>query len=521
MRNKPIRTALLLSSIYFLVHFFLMKDYGISWDFHYHHYAGLYHLGLPVPSINDKSPVPFSPPDPRLTTQDPFGPFTQILPTLSHEIFYTRLHVLPFDRAYNLPIVLSGALGIGVLFMLLFEMFGPVHAWVGAVFLSLLPVHVAYLHTDMKDVPNALAFTMSVYLFWRLVQKGGWGRLIAAAVSFAVAFNIKINSILIPVVCGGFSGWYLVVHRLRRLKWMIGYAAVAPAAALALWWPFWESPWVKLVELPSFYSRNTLDMPVLFFGTMYRSGVNVPWYYPFGYIAVTTPLPILFGFLIGSVVLARKLLKRDGGLSALLFIWFIVPISRYMMPHTAAIDGVRHFLEIVYPLCAVAAVGYASFLEFLWKKRVFFHFRYPIRIGFLVIPVVWLLWNNVSYHPYQASFFNGLVGGIRGAQGKFDIDFWGTPQKEAVEWINAHAPEDSSVHIVMAQSSAALYLRSDLALLANSRSKEESEYTVLLNRESFFDLYGARSYLEDAKRNGRIVYTRSIDDVPLVWVIKN
>jgi hypothetical protein len=74
-----------------------MKDYGLSWDYHYHYYAGRYHLGLSVPSLHDPAPVPFSPPDPRLTTEDPFGPITQIVPTLSSYIFYERLHILPFD----------------------------------------------------------------------------------------------------------------------------------------------------------------------------------------------------------------------------------------------------------------------------------------------------------------------------------------------------------------------------------------------------------------------------------------
>lgn len=548
--NHPVRTAVLISAVYFLIHLFLMKDYGISWDFHYHHYAGLYHIGLPVPAISDKAPVPFSPPDPRLTTQDPFGPFTQILPTLSYLFFYERLHLLPFDASYNLPMVLFGSLGIGLLFLVVYEMFGALPAWLGALFLALFPVHVAYLHTDMKDVPNAFAFALSLYLFWRLVHRGGWGRLAAAVVSFAIAFNIKINSILIPVVCTGYCLWYLMLHRLKRLKWMILYAFCAPLAAGALWWPFWEEPWDKLMELPVFYSQNTLNMPVLFFGTIYRSGVNIPWYYPFGYIAVTTPLPILVGFLIGFIVLVRKLFQRDDR-SALLLLWFFVPIARYMTPHTGAIDGVRHFLEIVYPLCAIAAVGWATIILYVtgpafsvgWRIRraslpdVLFRavplaarrakWGHPLSlirytVAFLgIIMLSSLIWNNIKFHPYQASFFNSLIGGIRGAQGNLDIDFWGTPQKEAVAWINTHAPPDASVHIVMGQSSAAMYLRSDLLAAANSTSKEESDYTVLLNRESFFGLYTARPYLEDAQRNNRIVFTRSIDGVPLVWVIKN
>lgn len=513
---------------YLLLHLSLMPQYGLSWDYHYHHYAGLYHLGLPVPSINDVPAVPFTPPDPRLTIEDPFGPFIQIIPSFSQVVLHDRLGWLPFDMAYNLPIVVVGSLGVGVLYFFLFEVFGVMTALAGSISLALLPVWFGYVHTNMKDVPNAVAFTAAVYCFWRLARHGRVRDLFLAAAVFAVAFNIKINSFIIPVVCGI---WWIMsggIEGLRRRKGMRvwTYFLFAPIAAAALWWPFWRNPLGKLLELPSFFSGNTINMPVLFNGEIVRSGINIPPVYPYVYLAITTPLPILVAFLLGLGILLRQVLKKNDK-ALLLLVWFFVPLVRYLSPQAAAIDGVRHFMEVVFPLCAIAGVGAVWLYGYMakWFHNISltiqpFSHSAIIRWSGIIIIIASLLWNLIKYHPYQTSYFNSLAGGIRGAQGKFDMDFWGAPQKEAMLWLNAHAGKNAIVHIVMAQSSAAVYLRDDLRVAANSKSMEESDYVVLLNRQSFFSVYPIDGY-RSRKTPADIVYKREIDDVPLVWIYKN
>ena len=60
---------------------------------------------------------------------------------------------------------------------------------------------------------------------------------------------------------------------------------------------------------------------------------------------------------------------------------------------------------------------------------------------------------------------------------------------DAVNWLNKHAPEDSVVHIVMTADTAGKYLRPDLRQFLNTRSYENSDYVVLINRQSFFYRY--------------------------------
>ena len=130
---------------------------------------------------------------------------------------------------------------------------------------------------------------------------------------------------------------------------------------------------------------------------------------------------------------------------------------------------------------------------------------------------LFLLKTIIYYHPYQTSYFNALIGGIRGAEGKFDIDFWGTPQKEAMMWLNQNAPANATVNVLMAQSSAGVYLRPDLRKLLNTKDIRESDYGVILNRESFFYSSG-RDYIKKKAAENKLVFTKKIDGVSLVWV---
>ena len=515
--NKKISvlTGVFITVVYLVINLFLMKDYGLSWDFHYHHYAGLYHLGLPVPKITDPSPVPFSPPDPRLTVEDPFGPFTQILPTLSYVIFYEKLKVLPMDSAYNLPGVIFGSLGIGLLYFFMLEAFNFPIALFSAVFLALLPNYFGYLHTNMKDIPNAFVFTLAVYLFWRLVKNRRIKDLLLSVVSFAFAFNVKINSIIIPVVN---LAWYIsgisIKPKYRVSKIIILYFLLAPITALLLWWPFWRDPFNKLMELPYFYSHNTINMPVLIAGKIYRSAVNIPWFYPYIFIVITTPLPILISFITGLLISIKKIFSQNKTYILLIF-WFLFPLLRYFSPNASAIDGIRHFIEVLYPLAAISGIGVYSL--YLYLKKI----RFPgIIVNTFLVSVLFLLIRNiVVFHPYQTSFFNSITGGINGAYKNYDIDYWGTPQREAMYWLNKNSPVESIIYIAMAQSSAGMYLRPDLIKGLNTLNLYESDYTVILNRQSFFIFGDVDGYLKRTDKD--LVFLKTINEVPLVWVFRN
>ena len=45
----------------------------------------------------------------------------------------------------------------------------------------------------------------------------------------------------------------------------------------------------------------------------------------------------------------------------------------------------------------------------------------------------------ITLHPYQSVYFNHvLTGGLAGARGQFETDYWGASYREATEWVLRH-----------------------------------------------------------------------------------
>ncbi len=527
-KNKTILIlSLLFFYVYFLIHLAIINDYGLSWDFHYHFYGGLYHLGIPFEKTYEDVPVALQLfPTYIQTAPDPFGPFTQIIPTLSYFLLHKQLHIFPLDSAYNFPMLIFGAGGVALLFYFVAKVKGIPAGILAGLSLALLPNYFGYLHTNMKDIPNAFAFSLAIVTFWNLEKKKTIRSLIFAVVSFAFAFNVKINSTVVPVIC---FVWFTTMHgkaiilsvlkkdkkKLRTIVPIFLYFILAPLAAIALWWPFWSDPLGKLLQLKTFYTYNTFNMWIFWMGQLHISGQDVPKLYPYAYIAVTTPLPILISFIIGFCVSVRNVFKKDP-FSMLLILWFFIPLLRYLNPHSGAIDGVRHFMEFVYPLSALAGIG-------AWSSYMYVRKILTVKYAFWILGILsffWMGYSLIHYHPYQTSYFNELIGGIKGGSKNFDVDFWGTPQKGAMVWLNAHAPENSSIYFPMAANSAGVYLRKDLLLQVNSKRMEESDYVSIFNRYTFIYDYGLDDFIKEKEKEGKLVYSKNIDGVPLIWVLR-
>lgn len=507
MKKRTVGIGLILTVITLIIHILIMNDYGITWDFHHHFFAGMHLLKQEITTdLSDN--LPFTEPDPRGTYKLPFGPLMSISPVATYLLFYKQLHLLAFDNAYNISIIIWGVIGIFILYLFLAEAVNIQAAVFGFLFLALLPRHFGDLHNNMKDIPQATTFTLAIWLFWRLMQYRRIRDLIVASCAFAIAFNTKVNTLAVPMIAFFWSILVLVSKLRTSLKipvkpsilalrswlgktyivWL--YFLLAPLFSFALWSLFWDDPIGQLLYIPSFFRDNTQNIEVLFFGKWYCSAVNVPWYYPIGYVGITTPLTTLFFALIGLIISLWTIHRNT--LSSLILLWFLVPISRYLLPSMGVIDGIRHFMEVVFPLTFLAGQGSAYFYVSIKKlfRRIKGEKIYTLGlIGIFSAIISYLLFTIILFHPFQIAYYNEIVGGILGAYGKFDLDYWGSSQKKAMQWLNMNAPQNAFIHVVMAGDAAAKYLRPDLRANVNKKGFDQSDYMVVLNRQSFFYRY--------------------------------
>lgn len=510
--NKDLFIAISITFIYLLINVIIINDYGVTWDFTYHFNAGLWHLKKPLTDLN--------------FIMGPSPPLSDTLPVLTNNLMSEKWQLLPFDAAYNLYSVILGSLGIGILYLFIKSLFNRSIALFSSLTLAFLPRYFGHLHNNMKDIPQAVFFTLSIWMLWCLLKKPSVINLLLASIAFSLAFNSKVNAIFILVTAFSylfltFISKYFMGNNFKSLIniKILSYFILAPLFAFILWVPFWDKPIARLLEASHSYTTSTTNMPVLYFGKIFYSGQNIPWHYPFGILAVTTPILVSFFFLIGFVTLFnyKKFLKEN---RLFILLWFLVPLSRYLKPQMIVIDDIRHFMEVVFPFTVISGIGVYRVIELLNGMRM-----RRITTSAVSLFVLYLVYQILSYHPFQTSYFSEIVGGIKGAQRKFDIEFWASAYKPALQYLNQYAPENSKIIIAMAPDIAKLYLRPDLTVklnqknLAGADSKiySQSDYTVILNRQSFFNWYGISAYM---KKN-QPIYTLSKFKVPLVYFFKN
>jgi hypothetical protein len=81
------------------------------------------------------------------------------------------------------------------------------------------------------------------------------------------------------------------------------------------------------------------------------------------------------------------------------------------------------------PLAVLGGVGFDSLIESLRELRW-------VRGAAVAALVAALTWNAsllVRLHPYEYMFYNRLVGGLEGAERRYEMDYWVNMMPEAVD----------------------------------------------------------------------------------------
>jgi 4-amino-4-deoxy-L-arabinose transferase-like glycosyltransferase len=298
---------------------------------------------------------------------------------------------------------------------------------------------------NSKDVPFACLFAWSMYALaarFRARTFTPW-QAVACGVAFGLALNARPGGfpLLVVFLAAATILGYATAHRRERAA----VAALHGLGALVIAWVLMVLPWPWAHQNPL---RNPLEAmrvaasfttsyPVLFDGAVVSSG-EIPRYYLLKYLAIATPPVVLLLCLVGIVAgLLRA--RRDPGQSFLFlltFLWLVIPLALFVIVRPNVYDGIRHFLFVLPAIAIGAAYGATWLCDRLAGSRA----RSLARVlcaALLLLPVK----DLIALHPYQTTYFNGFVGGVAGADGKYETDYWLTSYREAIGWVNEQAAQ--------------------------------------------------------------------------------
>jgi hypothetical protein len=112
----------------------------------------------------------------------------------------------------------------------------------------------------------------------------------------------------------------------------------------------------------------------------------------------------------------------------------LFPVVLAMIMRPALYNGLRHFVFVVPPFAVLGGIAGNWIVEWTWTRaRIATAAAVTVFALGITSPIV----NMVRLHPYQYTSFNWMLGGVRAADGRYMLDYWGLAFKQAADGLRA------------------------------------------------------------------------------------
>ncbi|OGY13871.1 MAG: hypothetical protein A3A58_01205 [Candidatus Blackburnbacteria bacterium RIFCSPLOWO2_01_FULL_41_27] len=458
--------------------------------------------------------------------------FSDIMLAVSNNIFYKFLGWVEDLNAYHLYSVFTTfllALTVSVWTKQTFGLFASV---VAVLSLYGLPLLFAESHFNVKDPPMAAFFTIALYFFWLGTTRKRPLYLIFSALAGGASIGTKLNFVFAPFVLLPWIIAYSLNVKFsflskRMVLALFAYPVIVLLVFFVSWPALWTDPVGKFLQVINYYNDIGGSGCQHFYLTRgwFTECTDIT---TLKYFVYTVPPFTLLLVLVGSIVSAFKF--RGNNFVTLLWLSiFIFTLTRVTLSLTSIYGGLRQIIEFVAPMAMIAGVG-ALFLrnkladvlhKFTSPKKSLMFASIILLSGFVFVylPIY-------KFHPYQNTYFNSFIGGLKGAA---ERDFpgygstYGSVTIQGIDWLNKNAEKKAILALVSgnAQNISRATLREDIELSNASRSgyNLEGEYQMLsvVGQDIFTSTFRyeyLNKYLEP-------VYDLKVDGVSLLKIWKN
>ncbi len=368
-------------------------------------------------------------------------------------------HLLPFEP-YAIRHFLCAAFGIGGVVAVWASarlIAGPAAGLLAAVLLASCGSYYGTIFNHTKDIPFAATTMGALYFLLRMGRNIiGEGRprtrdLVLFAILLGASAGIRVTGITLVA----YAGVMLMLHMpaalagqpaapakaglrflARHLMLFLPVAALAYVIMIAAW------PWAALAPLNPLraiveFKHFNYEIPTLLAGQQYVMSTVPAWYVPL-YFLVKLPIPLMLCVGLALVLLLwpsssrapwplEAQQRRD---LALVSLAAFFPLACQVAGQGPAFSGLRHFTFLIPPLAVLGGVAGVHILRALasWQRLASAAAVLALGVG-VSIDVHTL----VRLHPYEYLYFNALVGGLPGATGRYDTDYWANMIGEGVD----------------------------------------------------------------------------------------
>lgn len=481
---------------YLLFSLFTYKDYGVSFDEKDVYYRGKW-LYMKVRGNDKVLQKDFVVPQPGTNL------------ALYSSAYPAFLYAINGKEDFSIYHLLNLFFG-GLLFIFIYEMLIKYYkkiriALLGPIFLFFTPRIIGDIPSNPKDIPFATAYFISMALIFLTSDWDRVLRIILLGLSFGAAQSLRLVGYTIYPV---YITYRILLNWQEKRKWRAYFDLFTETAAIFLigylvhmaTLPYLGAdPFNHFVDLMNVTKNFPWRGTLLIFGKVYNAPY-IPWFYLPVWFVVTTPLFIQALSLSGLIMERKK-----NNLYRLIVLSLFINLSFFFILKPVIYDGIRHMVYLLPQIILLSVIGFYN----VYRKLKINLLRYCF-IFFVAINMLLVIKDMIQLHPYEYTYFNEVVGGLKGAYGKFELDYWGEANGEATKWIRNRVdtlPGTISVY-VCGDSYSVMYYFSKNMTFENDYKK--ANYVVCWER-----------FGDNKKVKGKLVYTVKRQGVPLVHVYQN
>ena len=508
---------------------YLSKDFGMTWDEKQHNDYSQIAVKYLSSMGDDSAAIVDSKSNADYIRQAYrfYGEQCNIVSAIIYKTFD-----LPEFETRHMVISLYGLLGLIFIALAAKEIAGWRAGIIAILFTFFNPGWLGNSMNNPTDIPFATGFAVSIYFIIKILKalpKPKFAHLVWLGIGIGIGIGSRVGAFLIIAYFGMFLGisWLLLNKdkSVKATKFLVPYLKIFLIVAVIgyilgiLLWPYalhnpFKNPFLafKKASDNSFYTNNV----ELFEGKRLYMLTQAPWYYVIKFLSIGNPIYLLLGFLIPFPFMV--LMKKKMNIAFVLMLLFMVvfPIAYAEFSHINHYNGWRHYLFILPAWITLAAVSF----EFLigHQNKLVRYVSIITLVALFVKPTYWIIKN----HPNEYVYFNELIGGINGAYGSYETDYYSNSCRAAGEWIAKQEPNKKLiVAINNEQLTASYYAHKINPNLEFQWVREYEEQKPLWD----YMILTTRTYSKNELLNGSFppkgtVFIVKADDVPLAVVVK-
>ena len=293
------------------------------------------------------------------------------------------------------------------------------------------------------------------------------GAILPAGIVLGLTVSIRIFGVWAGVLVAGYCVW-----KSGRKTWLVlaTYALIA-MIAMYLTWPYlWPDPIGHFWETVTIMAQHPWPGSVLFNGATYPANDLPASYLPL-LLTIQLTEPVWMLFFVGLAVAVFGFVKkrvRERELLALTLVWFLLPLTTFVILRPTLYDNFRQTLFILPPVFFVTGLAFEQIRKPALQAAL---------IALVILPGVIA---SVRLHPYEYVYYNQFLGGVQSAVDRFELEYWATSYREAAREANRIAPPNANVWVDGPAHLFNQFARPDFHIYSPQEAERADHYDIVV-----------------------------------------